>query len=138
MLWREALIHKRLSIVLENESLSSENIHNLEVVRKALTENKDNLASVYADLEIDENIQKLVDTVYERANTDMGENWMSFMEISDILLQNVDACHVGNLDEYLFSTRAMISSLPYEKKKYFKYFAQSMTGLPYSNQPINL
>ena len=139
MLWREALIHKRLSIVLENEYLSSENIHNLEVVRKALTENKDNLASVYADLEIDENIQKLVDTVYERANTDMGENWMSFMEISDILLQNVDACHVGNLDEYLFSTRAMISSLPYEKKKYFsEHFAQSMTGLPYSNQPINL
>ena len=139
MLWREALIHKRLSIVLENEYLSSENIHNLEVVRKALTENKDNLASVYADLEIDENIQKLVDTVYERANTDMGENWMSFMEISDILLQNVDACYVGNLDEYLFSTRAMISSLPYEKKKYFsEHFAQSMTGLPYSNQPINL
>ena len=60
------------------------------------------------------------------------------MEMSNILLQNVDACHVGNLDEYLSSTRAMlpgmlarnnhdygkwlpdywtmISSLPYEKK----------------------
>ena len=86
---------------------------------------------------------------------------MSFMEMSNILLQNVDACHVGNLDEYLSSTRAMlpgmlacnnhdygkwlpdywtmISSLPYEKKKYFsEHFAQSVTSLLYSNEPMDL
>ena len=85
--------------------------------------------------------QKLVNGVYERADTDMGDYWMSFMEMSNIFLQNVDACHVGNFDEYLLSTRAMlpgmlacnnhdygkwlpdywtmISSLPYEKKKAF-------------------
>ena len=85
MLWQETLIHKGLSIVLEKESLSTENIHNLDILKKALVENKDNLASVYADLETDQNIQKLVDAVYERANTDMGEYWMSFMEMSDIL-----------------------------------------------------
>ena len=88
MLWREALIHKQLSIALENESLSNEDIHNLDILKKALTENKDNLASAYADLETDQNIQKLVDAFYERANTDMSEYWMSFMEMSDILLQN--------------------------------------------------
>ena len=83
------------------------------------------------------------------------------MEMSNILLQNVDACHVGNLDEYLSSTRAMlpgmlacnnhdygkwlpdywtmISSLPYEKKKYFsEHFAQSVTILLYSNEPMDL
>ena len=60
MLWWEALIHKRLSIALENESLSTENIYNLDILKKALTENKDNLASSYADLETDQNIQKLV------------------------------------------------------------------------------
>ena len=85
MLWQETLIHKGLGIVLEKESLSTENIHNLDILKKALVENKDNLASVYADLETDQNIQKLVDAVYERANTDMGEYWMSFMEMSDIL-----------------------------------------------------
>ena len=108
MLWREVVIHKRLSIVLENESLSTENIHNLDILKKALTENKDNLASAYTYLETDQNIQKLVNAVYERANTDMGENWMSFMEMSNILLQNVDACHVGNLGEYLSFTCAML------------------------------
>ena len=43
MLLRKALVYKRLSIVLENESLLTENIHNLEALKKAFTENKDNL-----------------------------------------------------------------------------------------------
>ena len=47
-------------------------LNNLEILKKTLTENKDNLASAYADLGTDQNIQKLVDAVYERANTDMG------------------------------------------------------------------
>ena len=161
MLCLEALIHKRLSIALENEFDSTENINNLEVLKKALTENKENLASAYTDLEMGQNIQKLVHVVYDRTNTDMGECWMSFQEASNIFLQSLDARHVNNLDEYLLSTRAKlpvmlaynnhdygrllpdywatISSFPYEKRKYFsEYFAQSMTGLPYSNQPIDL
>ena len=46
MLRREALIHKRLSIVLANESLSTENIQFevLEVLKKVVSENKDNLS----------------------------------------------------------------------------------------------
>ena len=161
MLCLEALIHKRLAIALENEFDSTENINNLEVLKKALTENKENHASAYTDLEMGQNIQKLVHVVYDRTNTDMGECWMSFQEASNIFLQSLDACHVNNLDEYLPSTRAKlpvmlaynnhdygrllpdywatISPFPYEKRKYFsEYFAQSMTGLPYSNQPINL
>ena len=43
MLLRKALVYKRLSIVLENESLFAENIHNLEALKKVFTENKDNL-----------------------------------------------------------------------------------------------
>ena len=122
MLWQETLIHKRLNIVLEKESLSTENSHNLDILKKELVENKDNLASVYADLETDQNIQKLVDAVYERANTDMGEYWMSFMEMSDILLQDVNACHVGNLDEYLLSACAMLPGmLVYNNHDYGKW-----------------
>ena len=46
MLRREALIHKRLSIVLANESISTENIQFevLEVLKKVVSENKDNLS----------------------------------------------------------------------------------------------
>ena len=96
-----------------------------------------------------------------KPSTDIGDYWLSFMEMSDILLQNVDACHVGNFDEYLLSTHDMLpgllaynnhhygrwlpdywaamSSLPYEKKQFFiEHFSQSMTGLPYSCQPMDL
>ena len=111
MIWREALIHKRLSIVLENESLSTKYIHNLESLKKALIEEKDNLAAAYIDFKMNENIQKLAEAVYESANTDMGEYCMSFMEMFNILLQNVVTCHVGNLDEYLLSTRAMLPGM---------------------------
>lgn len=78
-----------LTKVLENSSSSTENILNLEVLKKELTEKKDNLTSAFADLEMDGNIQKLADVVYERENTDLGERWLSQMEMSNILLQNV-------------------------------------------------
>ena len=49
----------------------TENICNEEVL---LTENKDNLASMYEDLETEENM--LVDALFERPNTDIGEYWI--------------------------------------------------------------
>ena len=52
---------------------------------------------------------KDIDAVCERASADMGEYWMSFMDKSNILLQNVDTYHVGILDEYLSSTRAKLT-----------------------------
>ena len=78
-----------LTKVLENSSSSTENILNLEVLKKELTEKKDNLTSAFADLEMDGNVQKLADVVYERENTDLGERWLSQMEMPNILLQNV-------------------------------------------------
>ena len=36
---------------------------------------------------------------------------MSFMEISNILLQNVDTYYAGNLVEYLSSTRAKLTRM---------------------------
>ena len=56
-------------------------IYSLEVLKKPLTENKDNLAIMCSNLEKNKNIQKLVDAVYERCNTAMGEYWMRFMKI---------------------------------------------------------
>ena len=76
---------------------------------------------------------------------------MSFIEISDILLQNVHACYVGDCEEYLSSTRAtnygkiladywaMLTSLPDDVSDYLSvHFSQSSTSLPYSCQPIDL
>ena len=62
-----------------------------------------------SNLETNKNIQKLVDTAYERANTAMGECWMRFMEIFNIFLQNVDTCNAGNLDGYVSCSCTMLS-----------------------------
>ena len=73
----------------------------------------------------------------------------------------MNVSHGGNLDEYLLSTHAMlpemltysdhdynewcphywamITSLSFEKENYFsKHITQSMTGLQYSNQLMDL
>ncbi|KAL8563613.1 hypothetical protein ACOMHN_024714 [Nucella lapillus] len=91
----------------------------------------------------------------------MGDFWISFMEMTDPLAQNLDACHARNGPEYVSSTYdmlkglmaynnhdygrwlpdywAMLSSLADEQNTFFNaHFAQSMTGLPYSCQPLDL
>ena len=161
MLWREALIHERITMILNHKPLSAETICHLNILRKALLETKASLASAYAHLENKEDIQMLVDGVFEAPNTDMGTYWMSFIEMSDILLQNIHACHVRNFEEYLSSTRdmlagmlaynnhdygkwlsdywGMMTSLAEDKWQYLsQHFSQSLTGLPYSCQPMDL
>ena len=161
MLWREALIQRRLSKLLETTTLPQKTLDNISILRKALEESKDKLLSVHGELQGDESIGKLVDEMYRSPGTDIGDFWLTFLEMSDILLQNVHACHVCDLDEYLSSSYdmlpgllaynnhdygkylpdywAMISNLTEVKKKYFSdHFAQSITGFPYSCQPMNL
>ena len=91
----------------------------------------------------------------------MGDFWLSFLEMTDVLAQNVHACHIGDFSEYLSSTYemlkylrtynnnnygrwlpdfwALLSSLPLEQHEFLKdSFTQSLTGLPYSNQGMDL
>jgi len=91
----------------------------------------------------------------------MGDFWLSFIEMTDPLVQSIDACHARNGPQYLSSTYhmlpglmaydnhdygrwlpdywAMLSSLSDEQMAFFnEHFAQSMTGLPYSCQPMDL
>lgn len=106
-------------------------------------------------------MKELINRVYEKPGTDMGDFWFSFMEMSDPLVQSIDACHARNGSDYISSTYdmlpglmaydnhdygrwlpdywAMLSSLPDEQMTFINdHFAQSMTGLPYSCQPMDL
>ena len=99
--------------------------------------------------------------VNEPTGTDMGDYWTSFLEMTDLLIQSIHACDVRNLSEYLSSTYRMlkylisynnnncgswlpdywasISSLPDQRYKFFaENFTQSLTGLPYSYQGMDL
>ncbi|KAL8565961.1 hypothetical protein ACOMHN_054946 [Nucella lapillus] len=161
MLWREALIHQRLKDILEHEELSEAVKEKLDIVRNALTETQEAIHEAHGDLEEDDNMKDMIKSVYEKPGTDMGDFWISFMEMTDPLAQNLDACHARNGPEYVSSTYdmlkglmaynnhdygrwlpdywAMLSSLADEQKTFFNaHFAQSMTGLPYSCQPLDL
>ncbi|KAL8608807.1 hypothetical protein ACOMHN_059489 [Nucella lapillus] len=161
MLWREALIHQRLKDILEHEELSEAVKEKLDIVRNALTETQEAIHEAHGDLEKDDNMKDMIKSVYEKPGTDMGDFWISFMEMTDPLAQNLDACHARNGPEYVSSTYdmlkglmaynnhdygrwlpdywAMLSSLADEQKTFFNaHFAQSMTGLPYSCQPLDL
>ena len=160
-LWREALIQNRLSQVLQYEDLPATVQNNLGILRNALTAPQATLLEANSCLEDDVFIKNLITKVYEKPGTDMGDFWVSFFEMSDPLVQCLDACHARNFTEYLSSTYnmlpgqmaydnhdygrwlpdywAMLATLPDEQMIYISnHFAQSMTGLPYSCQPLDL
>ena len=161
LLWREALIQKRLQDILEYDELSEDITKNLEILRDALNETQEVLQEAHTSLEGDEDVKDLINQVYEKPGTDMGDFWISFIEMTDPLVQNIYACHAQDASEYLSSTYdmlpglmaydnhdygrwlpdywAMLSSLPDEQMTFFiDHFTQSMTGLPYSFQPLDL
>lgn len=161
LLWREALLQQRLRTIIEHEDLPEVVKNNLVTLRNALTEKQVDLERAHSDLEKDDYITHLIRQVYEMPGTDMGDFWLSFLEMSDPLVQNIDACHAQNFTEYLSSTYnmlpglmaydnhdygrwlpdywAMISSLSDDEMNFFSHhFSQSMTGLPYSCQPLDL
>ena len=161
MLMREALIHARLKELLSSRCLPEKTENLLKSLRAALQETQDKLRSAHSSLEEDEGLNEIVRRIYEPTGTDMGDFWVSFLEMTDVLIQNIHACHVRNLSEYISSTYDMLkylvsynntnygrwlpdywaslSSLPTEQSEFFKNnFTQSQTGLPYSFQGMDL
>ena len=111
MLWREALIHKRLKDILVNEQLSEKIKKNLSILRDALTETQEVLLEAQCNVEKYENIQYLTSRVHEKTGTDMGDFWISFLEMTDPLVQCIHACHTRDVSEYLVSTYYMLPGL---------------------------
>ena len=87
-LWRKALINKRLAKILEHEELSEDIKENLKTLRNALTETQEALQKAHKDLEEDGDVKELINRVYEKPGTDMGDFWVSFLEMT-IPLYNV-------------------------------------------------
>ena len=111
MLWREALIHERLRQTLEHTELSEDVKENLAILRNSLTETQEVLCKAQNDLWEDDGVNGLVTSVYEKPGTDMGDFWLSFLEMTDPLVQNIHACHSRSGSEYISSTFSMLSGL---------------------------
>ena len=111
LLWSEALIQNRLSQVLQYEDIPATAQHNLGILCNALMTTQTTLQEANSCLEDDVFIRKLITKVYVKPGTGMGGFWVSFMEMSDPLVQCLDACHAINFPEYLSSTYNMLPEL---------------------------
>ncbi|KAG1654985.1 hypothetical protein GQR58_024759 [Nymphon striatum] len=132
-----------------------------ETLKAANTYGLSLLSAAHVVLSQLEEIQSVVKAVYQKPETDMGDYWLSFLEMTDPLAQNVHACHTQQYYEYVSSSYemfpglmaynnheygrhlpdfwAMLNNLSEDQSRYFSlHFAQSQTGLPYSCQPMDL
>ena len=96
MLWREALICMHLQKILEHQELSENVKLNLDTFRNALTETQGALDDAYSNLAKEDDMLDSVNKVY-KADTDMGDFWLSFLEMTDPPVQNIDAFHAKHL-----------------------------------------
>ena len=100
-LMREALIHSRVKGFLSTCIVTEKTEHFLQILRSALKESQDKLRSAHNCLEEDKGLNENVRLVYEPTGTDMGDYWISSFEMTNFFIQNIHACHVRNLSEYL-------------------------------------
>ena len=111
LLWREALFHLRLKDLLESKPLSAETKVTLAVLRSPLVETRESLAAASESLESMDEIKELVAQVYHSPGTDMGDFWLSFLEMTDALAQNLHACHTQSYNEFKSSTYEMLKGM---------------------------
>ena len=57
----------------------------------------------HSALDEDDNMREMIDKGFEYPATDMGDFWVSFIEMSEPLVQSNDACHARNGPEYISS-----------------------------------
>ncbi len=154
---REVLIHARLATIRCHNDFSENVKENLNTT----SETRERLSAACRQLEESNQIQDLVKKVFDKDSTDIGHFWISFLEMTDPLAQNIHACHMQNAKEYLSSTFdmlpghiaydnqdyskwstdfwAMMMSLPKVQLDFFStHFSQSISGLPYSCMPMDM
>ena len=85
MLWREALVDLHLQKIPEHKELSENVKLNLDTLRNALTETQGALDDALSNLAEDDDMLDSVNKVYKEAETDMGDFWLSFLEMRDPL-----------------------------------------------------
>ena len=120
MLWREALIHLHLQKILEHQGLSESVKFNLDILHNALTETEGALDDVHSNHAEDDDMLDLVDKVYKEAETDMGDSWLSFLEMTPCTKYRCMPCK--HLTEYISSTYDMLPGLmAYDNHEYGRW-----------------
>ena len=160
-LFYETLMYRVLDKRLEGIPLSEEVKGSLAKLR--VQNDLQELAEAYSELESNANLKHIVDTLFkEYVDSPQAEYWMSFMEMVEVLTQNIHATRTRNWTEFKSSLRLMLPWMQvYDNNRYGRYlpdfitvldtlpedqasfmanglFAQSMTGKPYSSVALDM
>ena len=154
-LFYETLVHHAIDKRLEGSPLSEEVKAFLAKLRLSI--NAQELSDTYDELKCNADLKDLVDTLFrDFEGFPQAEYWMSFMEMVEVLTQNIHAIRTSNWTEFKSSLNLMLPWMRiYDNDKYGRHlpdftavldtlpedqaafmesgmFAQSMTGKPYS------
>ena len=122
ILWRKTLFHLKLKEILANKPLSEEAKSKLVTLRNPLDESQESLSEAYQDVETMVKIKEILTEVYRKPDRDMGDFWVSFLEMTDALAQNLHACHTQSYEEFKSSTYEMMAGLKaYNNTEYSRY-----------------
>ena len=102
--YRETSIYVRLKEILPAVQLPQYLKDALEVLRDPLNESQVRLSGAYHVLELSPVILDIVSQVYTALDTDMSRYWLSFLEMTDPLIQNITACHSQCIDKFKYLT----------------------------------
>ena len=154
-LFYETLVHRAIDKRLEGSPLSEEVKAFLAKLRLSI--NAQELSDAHDELKCNADLKDLVDTLFrDIEGSPQAEYWMSFMEMVEVLTQNIHAIRTSNWTEFKSSLNLMLPWMRiYDNDKYGRHlpdftavldtlpedqtafmesgmFAQSMTGKPYS------
>ena len=107
-LFYEALVHHALNRRLNGTDLSEE----VKASLKKLCELEDSheLQDGYTDLENNDELRNLVETLFrDSKDSDQASLYISFMEMVEILTQNIHSLHTRNWKGFKFSLKLMLS-----------------------------
>ena len=162
-LFYETLVHHALNKRLEGTTLSDEVKASIAQLRQQTGAKAEELAEAYTKLESNAELKHLVDTLFEEyQDAPQAKYWISFMEMVEVLTENIHAIRTRNWAEFKSSLKlmlpwmvaydntkygrhlpdfsAVLEDLPDEQASFMQsgFFAQSMTGKPYSSLALDI
>ena len=161
MLRRAAPIHLCLQKIIQQQELSENVMLNLDPLYNALMETRCVLDYAHSNLAEGNGMLNCGELSVQNAETDIGDFWLSFLEMTDPLPQNINAWHARRLTDYIQSTYdmlprlvaynnheygqglpgywAMLSLLSVGQIDFFSdHITQWITGPPNTYQPLDL
>ncbi|KAK7083853.1 hypothetical protein SK128_014644, partial [Halocaridina rubra] len=114
--------------------LADETKENLEIL-KNMSQSQEFRADTHAARQDDVELESLIANLFNQVEgSDMADYWRDLLTLTDALIQNINAVHICNWDEYVSSLHAILPwMIAYDNNCYERWlpdFRAMLTTLP--------